>query len=206
MANQEFRQENQDISELAALYALDILSSEEESEAETYLAELPEFVQEVDEFTNAVTAFAYSASPQPMANLKDRLFQRINEEEKKFESEIFQLINLPIKELQEQAENLSWQPLPTMANGMSAVWKIDEERREVAFFVRSESKGKFPLHSHAQGEEILVLAGDFLVDNKVYRQGERISSGGGTAHQPETLTGCLLFCVSSIDDEIISTK
>ena len=141
-----------------------------------------------------------------MANLKDRLFQRINEEEKKFESEIFQLINLPIKELQEQAENLSWQPLPTMANGMSAVWKIDEERREVAFFVRSESKGKFPLHSHAQGEEILVLAGDFLVDNKVYRQGERISSGGGTAHQPETLTGCLLFCVSSIDDEIISTK
>ena len=203
MANQEFRQENQDISELAALYALDILSSEDESEAETYLAKSPEFSQEVDEFTNAVTAFAYSASPQPMANLKDRLFQRINKEEKKFESEIFQLINISIKELQEQAEKLSWEPLPTMANAMSAIWKIDEERREVAFFVRSESKGKFPLHSHAQGEEILVLAGDFVVDNKVYRQGERISSDGGTAHQPATLSGCLLFCVSSMDDEIM---
>ena len=137
------------------------------------------------------------------AQIVINIAKQINEEVKKPESEIFQLINLPLKVLQEQAEKLSWEPLPVMANGMSAIWKIDEKRRELAFFVRSESKGKFPLHSHAQGEEILVLAGDLLVDNKVYRQGERITSRGGTAHQPETLSGCLLFCVSSLDDEIM---
>lgn len=84
-----------------------------------------------------------------------------------------------------------------------ATWQVDEGEREVAFFVRKSSGGLFPNHAHASGETVLVLDGDFVVGSQVYGVGERVSSPGGTGHQPETQHGCLLFCVSSMDDNIL---
>ena len=84
-----------------------------------------------------------------------------------------------------------------------AILAVDETHQQLAFFVKAQHGGHFPLHAHESGETVLVLAGDFVVDGLKYTAGDRIDSGGNTAHKPETINGCLLFCISSINDEIL---
>lgn len=203
MANQDFRQEAADLTELAALYVLDVLEPEEKLQAEAYLANSPEFAQQVEEYSATFTAFAYSAPPQPMAkDLKNRLWQRLGEENPHSVSELYQLMDISVEELKETSASLKWEPVPSTVSSMMAIWRVDESTRDMAFFVKATSKDIFPKHSHAQGEEILVLAGEIVIEGKIYGEGDRIYSDGGTSHQPETFNGCLLFCISSVDDEI----
>jgi anti-sigma factor RsiW len=64
---------------LIALYALDILNESERRQVEEAISTSPALQAQLAEFQSAVDAIAYSASPVPMAaNLKDRLFDRIN--------------------------------------------------------------------------------------------------------------------------------
>lgn len=193
--------QNSQSEELAALYALDLLSIEEQEKAEADLNVSPEFAAIVAEMEAAASTIAYSTPIPPMANnLKDRLWERIAEEK----SEIYQLIDTPIDVLKRQASKLSWEPFEGASGFMQAIWRVDEEKREVAFFVKASKPVKFPLHSHAGGEEILILEGEVAVDGKVYTAGERIYSEMGSAHEPETPSSCLIFCVTSLDNEILN--
>ncbi len=192
-----------DLAELAALYALDILDRPDRDRADAAILDRPEFARQVAEFEATMAAIPYSAPPVPLAaNLKDRLFQRIDSETP--ESELLQLLSSSIRELKQKAANLSWEPMASFPGAATATWKVDEPRRQVAFFVRSQTPGRFPKHWHAEGEEILVIEGDFIVDDRTYYCGDRLHADANTAHQPETATGCLLLCVSSLDDRILS--
>ncbi len=193
--------QNSHPEELAALYALDLLSLEEQEQAQAHLAASSEFAAIVAEMEAAASAIAYSTPIPPLANnLKDRLWERIAEEK----SEIYQLIDTPIDILKRQASKLSWKPFAYAPDFMQAIWRVDEEKREVAFFIKASQPVKFPLHSHAGGEEILVLEGEVAVDGKVYTAGDRIYSEMGSAHEPETPSSCLIFCVASLDNEILN--
>jgi len=64
--------------ELVTLYALDLLDESDRQTFEAYQAECPELAEELAEYEEAVAAIPYSTPAVPMAaNLKDRLFQRI---------------------------------------------------------------------------------------------------------------------------------
>ena len=199
---------NLNLEELAALYALDALDPEERGEAEAAFANLPQFAEEVAAFEAAAAAFAYNApSMSVAADLKDRLFQRLDCEAA---APVLEQLAVPAAEssvavelLKEQSVDLSWQSLPIPGASMATV-EIDEERREITFFVRAETQARFPLHSHAAGEEIVVLEGDLVVDGEVYGSGDRICSDRGSIHQPETRRGCLLFVKTSLDDKVLS--
>ncbi len=206
MTNSDFRPDPAEFSDLAALYAMDVLEVEIQDKVEAYLAECPEFAQEIAEYADAVAAIPYGVSPVPMAaDLKDRLFQRITYESPAEKTpDLLQHLITSVKELEQQAADLTWEPFPQVAGVMMATLQVDPDRREIAFFLRSETAVKFPRHRHATGEQILVLEGDFVVDGQVYGRGDRISSAMDTDHQPETLSGCLLLCVSSLDDEFLS--
>ena len=147
----------------------------------------------------AVAAIAYAAPPMPMAaNLKDRLFQRIEEDI----SEANTKNQLSVEQLMTQAATVSWQPY-SLPGVSVARWELNMEKREVSYFIRATSGVQFYNHRHAGNEEIMVLEGDLVIDGEKYNIGDRIQSSPGSAHQPETYGGCLIFVRTSLDDEII---
>ncbi|MEM8612650.1 MAG: cupin domain-containing protein [Cyanobacteria bacterium P01_H01_bin.105] len=191
-------------ADTAALYALDALEADEREQFEQALLDSGELNQAVREFEETATTLAYGAPSMPMAaDLKDRLFQRVATERVGPSSDLIQLLDLSLDELKQQATELDWVSMPGASGAELATWQVDEGEREIAFFVRKAEGGLFPNHAHASGETVLVLAGDFVVGAQVYGVGERISSPGNTSHQPETRNGCLLFCVSSMDDDML---
>ena len=84
-----------------------------------------------------------------------------------------------------------------------ATYQIDKTSQSIAFFVRTTTAEDFPNHYHAAGEHVLVLEGNFVVGDQVYKRGDRIFSPANTSHQPSTTQGCLVFCVSSLDDKML---
>ncbi|MBT9316471.1 cupin domain-containing protein [Leptothoe spongobia] len=195
---------NSDAIDMAALYVLNGLEADECGQFEQALLDSGELAQTVREFEETAAALAYGAPPVAMAvDLKDRLFQRIAEQAIGATSDLLRLLDLPIAELRQQATELDWSLLPGKSGVTVATWQTDEASREAAFFARKVGKGLFPNHYHASGETVLVLEGDFVVDGQVYYAGERVSAPGKTSHQPKSLNGCLLLCVSSVDDDIL---
>lgn len=191
-------------ADAAALYALDALDADECEQFEHDLLDSVELDQAVCEFEEVAATLAYSAPLVPMAaDLKDRLFQRIAADSMGPSSDLVRLLDWSTDRLKQRAAELDWLVMPGNSGAEVAVWQVNERAREVAFFVRKYDSGLFPNHKHASGETVLVLDGDFVVGNQVYGVGEWISSPGGTSHQPETRHGCLLFCVSSMDDDIV---
>lgn len=189
----------EDFSELASLYALDILEEEYCHEVEDEIAEFPEFEQELAGFQSAVAAIPYTTPMMPIAaNLKDRLFQRIEEDI----SGANPRNPLSVEELIAQAATASWQPY-SLPGVTIARYELNMEKREVSFFIRATSGVQFDNHRHAGNEEIMVLEGDVVVDGQKYNIGDRIHSIPGSIHQPETDHGCLIFVKTSLDDEIL---
>ena len=192
--------------ELSALYALDLLEPHERDRVRQSISRSPDFSQTVDELSDAAAAIAYILPSIPMAaNLKDRLFKRISQDVIEADSELYQLLQLSIDELTNKSQNLTWE---TLAGGTTdaqmSILEVDKAHQKLAFYVKANSGGHFPLHAHDSGEAVLVLAGDFVVDGLTHTVGDRIDSVGNTAHQPETINCCLLFCISSLNDEILS--
>ncbi|MEM9905144.1 MAG: cupin domain-containing protein [Cyanobacteria bacterium P01_D01_bin.44] len=191
---------------LAAIQALGALNGNRDDHAE--MPTSVTFAQQVSNYESTLAAIPYSIPSVPIAaDLKSRLFQRIAGESAHLEvgphsAKLIELLKYSVEELKRQAATLAWAPMAG-ANAELAIWQIDDLHREVAFFVRAAVGGTFPNHAHASGETVLVLDGDFVVEGNVYSVGDRISALGSTAHQPETQEGCLLFCISSIDDEIL---
>lgn len=59
--------------------------------------------------------------------------------------------------------------------------------------VRYAPGSKFASHEHAQGEEFLVLAGEFRDENGAYPAGTYVRNPWGSRHAPFSNEGCVLF-------------
>ena len=187
-------------------YALHLLAAEDGTDEN--IADItndPALAAEMAEIQAAIASIPYSTSSAPLSpDLKTRLFERISESPSPFaQSHLFELLKQSIDVLKKKSEGLEWQSLPGMENGAMATYQVDDDAHSVAFFVRATTPEAFPNHHHAAGEEVLVLEGDFVVDEQTYGVGDRIFSRANTAHQPRTTQGCLLFCVSSVDDKML---
>ncbi|MDJ0620102.1 MAG: cupin domain-containing protein [Calothrix sp. MO_192.B10] len=177
----------ENFSELAALYALDILDEPDCHLVEQAVLNSPELKIELVELRNAAGAIAYSVPDVTMAvDLKQRLFQRINSEPS-------------IEALKEQATQVTWKPY-SIAGVMRGILNVDEEKGEISCFLRCAANVRFPQHGHMGNEEIVVLEGDLTIDGKLYTTGDRIYSFSSTIHQPETQEGCLVFLKTSINN------
>jgi anti-sigma factor ChrR (cupin superfamily) len=185
---------SEDLSELISLYALNALDTADLSWVESEYAQFPEFQQELAEYESVVSMLGYAAPTIPLASdVKDKLFERIALEDE-------------TTDLLKQAQTVTWEAYAPTPGVELGILRIDPEQREVQCFVRSLGKVKFPQHRHASEEEIVVLDGDLVIGENIYKSGDRISSLPGTVHQPETLHGCTLFLRTSLDDEILSNS
>ncbi len=194
------------LSELAPLFAIASLDETESDQVKAQCAEDPEFAEDVAAFEVAVASLAYTVPSVPMApDLKQRLMARITQEEEISEetSELLELLSISIEDLRRKAAELTWKEMAIASGFQMATWQIDKAKREHAFFIRADNAVQFPDHAHATGEVILVLDGDVIVGDQTYLEGDRITSEAGSMHGPATRTGCLLLCVSSLDDRIV---
>ena len=153
-----------------------------------------------------IMVMSYSVPLVPLpASLKSRLMARLGLPELNTELNISpkfqQLLSQPIESLITIANTIeTWQPFPAPLGSTYAPWKVDASNRQVAFFLRVPTAGTLPSHRHASGEVVLVLEGDFVSNGITYQVGDRSISAAQTIHQPTT-QGCLVLCVSSLDDE-----
>ncbi len=199
-----------DLDELAALYALDVLTDDERRQAELTMGQAagelsPEKLDlgtQVAAYQSAAGALAYT-SPDiaPAPNLKARLFQRIQAPDSAVGESLLNLLNLSIAQLKQAAEGVDWSPIAEGCMAETALWKTDDQRREFACFVRTQETCDIPLHAHATGEMLLVLEGAFTSEGRRYETGERVFFPPNSAHRPTTHKGCLVLCITSMDDQ-----
>lgn len=86
-----------------------------------------------------------------------------------------------------------WQPSPPP--GVER-WMLDRVGGEVAratSLVRYAPGSRFGRHVHGGGEEILVLDGVFSDDGGDHAAGTCLRNPPGSAHEPRSREGCLLF-------------
>ena len=158
----------------------------------------PVSMSEILEF--GIDAYSVPLVPLP-ASLKSRLMARLKLPEFSISPEFQRLLSKPIELLIRIANTIkTWQPLSAPEGSTYAKWKVDVNNRQVAFFLRVPTAGTLPSHRHATGEVVLVLEGDFISNGVTYQAGDRSISGAKTIHQPTT-HGCLVLCISSLDDQ-----
>ncbi|OKH46962.1 anti-sigma factor [Calothrix sp. HK-06] len=193
--------ENNCFCELVPLYVLDLLADSKRVWVEREIQQSPELAEELAYYQIAATAIPYSAPVAPMASdLKDRLFARL---------QLAPPSQPPQPENTEKSltairfQDLEWQPY-CIPGVEIANLNIDNTKRELVGILRAQSGVCYPLHGHGEGEEIFMLEGDLVVDNKVYGAFDYIHSEPGPSHTPHTIGGCMFFFRTSINDEYVT--
>lgn len=96
---------------------------------------------------------------------------------------------------------LPWQPSPAKGVHRRLLARDGGEEARATSIVRYEAGAVFPSHAHPQGEEIVVLEGEFADEYGVYPAGTYIKNPHGTTHAPRSIAGCTLFVkLRQLDD------
>lgn len=81
---------------------------------------------------------------------------------------------------------------------------VDPVRRLATMLVRMAPGTQYPPHRHASREECFVVSGAVEVAGRTLRAGDYQVADEGSTHGVQTTEeGCLLFIVSSQDDELV---
>src|SRR5262245_38430556 len=90
------------------------------------------------------------------------------------------------------AESLPWRESPFAG----VLWKklsYDPETRRATVLLKFEAGASYGMHRHPEGEEYLVLEGSIEDNGMSYGAGTFVSHPPGSAHQPVSRTGCVLY-------------
>jgi anti-sigma factor ChrR (cupin superfamily) len=198
------------LCELAPLYALGALDSDELRAYQAHLHGCTDCLGEVEAFSRVADELALLTAAAPPASLKDRLLSSIASEPQTTEP--------PVQVWK------TWSPDATTTDPMSVHradaggWEttgvagitvrrlsVDVARQTASMLVRMEPGSCYPPHIHASAEECLVVEGELHVgDDLVMHAGDFQRAEGGTSHPVQyTETGCVLFISSSLHDELI---
>ncbi len=88
---------------------------------------------------------------------------------------------------------LPWQPSPSPLVQRRLLARDGGEVARATSVVRYDPGAQFDLHTHALGEEILVLEGTLSDESGDYGPGTYIKNPPGSAHAPFSEGGCTLF-------------
>ena len=91
------------------------------------------------------------------------------------------------------SHELPWLPSPSPLVHRRLLAREGGEVARATSVVRYDAGARFDLHTHALGEEILVLEGTFSDESGDYGTGTYIKNPPGSAHAPFSEGGCTLF-------------
>ena len=90
------------------------------------------------------------------------------------------------------SESLPWRETPYPR----VFWKklhYDKDSGCSAVLLRFEPGTRYGAHRHPAGEEYLVLEGSLEDGGRTYGKGTYVRHAPGSAHEPSSESGCLLF-------------
>jgi anti-sigma factor ChrR (cupin superfamily) len=194
--NQESGPHDRDHAEMVVLYALQALPPAERPVAQARLAGCAECRRELETLAPVLGSLASWPTDvlRPAAPLWDRLAQRIGVE---------------------PAVTAATPPQPEWPQP-KAVWKdvapgisckllaTDPDTRRVSMLVRLAPNTDYPPHEHAGVEELHLLDGVLMVDERTLHPGDYLRSEPGTGDaRVWSETGCTCVLMTSYDDVLM---
>jgi anti-sigma factor ChrR (cupin superfamily) len=180
-------------SELVSLYALQALPASEVPALETHLAACPDCRRELDTLGPTIDSFVSWPTDvlRPSRSLWGSLARRIAEETG----------GEPISPAPRDRAEPEWQEV---APGISCkLLATDTERDRVSMLVRLAPGVDYPPHRHAGIEELHLLEGELVVDDRRLYPGDYIRAEAGSADaRVWSETGCTGVLITSIRDEL----
>jgi anti-sigma factor ChrR (cupin superfamily) len=186
------REHGPDHSELLCLYALRVLRPSEVVEVETNLSGCEDCRVEMQSIRSVIDSFVAwpTGVLRPSRSLWSRLSERIGADAA--ESESLAPDRWIEPEWKEVAPGISCQLL-----------SIDPANDRVSMLVRLAPGASYPPHRHAGVEELHLLHGELVVDDKRLHPGDYIRAEAGSADQLVwSETGCTCFLTTSNRDEL----
>ena len=182
---------NDEIRELASMYAAGALSPPEEVEFRQHLNSCGVCAEEARAFAEAVSWLPSSRSgTQWHARVRERLLVRI------------QQVNPPTDVRIVRADQGAWH---AMVPGVMAKRLYTESAEgNAAMLLRMEAGAQFPPHWHADVEHCYVLEGDLHFGDLVLGPGDYQCAMASTTHiTSHTEKGCMVLIVASQQNQIL---
>jgi anti-sigma factor ChrR (cupin superfamily) len=188
------RQHDQEHVDLVFLYALSTLPSSEVPAAESQIEKCDECRQELQTLRPLIESFVSWPTNvlRPSTSLWDRLARRIAHETGRERVAAPPQVR-PMPEWEEVAPGISVKLLAT-----------DTEKNSVSMLVRLEPGTDYPPHCHAGLEELYLLYGELMIDEKKLYPGDYIRAEAGSIdHRVWSETGCTCVLLTSTRDRIL---
>jgi predicted ChrR family anti-sigma factor len=188
----------------AALYAAGALSASDALALETHSADCATCAREFHSLESVIWTLGSLAAKVPPPQLRQRLLDRVNRGP--HSTQVWRQWaadpDPPAFSILRASEG-RWEE--TAIAGISVRrLSLDVDRRCATMLVRMTAGASYPSHRHAAAEECLVLEGDLIVGEDVLRVGDFQRSEAGSVHPPQsTRAGCLLYILSSLEDELL---
>ena len=185
---------DEDRLETAALYALQVLSASEISTFEDHLYTCAECQREIETLRPIIDSFVSWPTDvlRPPASLWKRLSQRISDESG----------TKPVSPPDSQPAKPEWEKV---ADGIFCkLLSVDAEKSLVTMLVRLAPGSDYPPHRHADIEELHLLHGELMIDDKKLQAGDFIRAEAGSVdHRVWSETGCTCVLLTSTRDAIL---
>jgi anti-sigma factor ChrR (cupin superfamily) len=182
---------DRDYAETVFLYALQALPSSEIPSVEAHLSACAGCRQEVETLRPIIGAFVSWPTDilRPPASLWERLARRIAAETGQE----------PVVQAPQLRAEADWEEA---APGLAyKVLAADSETDRVSLLVRLAPGAEYPPHSHAGVEELYLLHGELMIDDKKLYPGEYNRAEPGSADQRVwSETGCTCVLITSSRD------
>jgi anti-sigma factor ChrR (cupin superfamily) len=180
-------------AELVHLHALQALAPTDVPALEAHLESCAHCRRELDEARRTIATFVAWPTDvlRPPAPLWDRVAARVSEGAG----------SVPLPDAPRGWDEPDWREV---APGISCkLLSTDWPRRRVSMLVRLAPRTSYPAHCHAGIEELHLLDGILIVDDKTLVPGEYLRSELGTVDKRVySETGCTCVLMTSIEDEL----
>ena len=188
----EARQHDQEHLDSVCLYAVRALAADQAAGVEAQIAGCPECRKELERLRPIVDAFvAWPADVlRPSASLWDRVARQI-------------AVETGAPPVSPVSHGTDWQ-WTEAAPGISVkLLATDADKRSVSMLVRLAPRTDYPPHRHAGVEELHLLDGVLIVDDKTLYPGDYIRADAGSEdHRVYSETGCTCVLMTSYLDEL----
>ena len=192
--NSKSGQHDREHLDLVFLYALQALPSSEIPVVEAHISSCADCRQEIETLRPIIGSFVSWPTDvlRPSVSLWERLAQRIAEETGK--EPVLPPSQLPAKpEWEEVAPGISCKLLAT-----------DMEKNRVSMLVRLAPGTDYPRHRHAGGEELHLLHGELMIDDRKLYPGDYNRAEADTVdYRVWSETGCTCVLLTSIEDVLL---
>jgi hypothetical protein len=179
--------------DLVFLYALQALSPSESKDFELHLATCASCPQELETLRPVLESFVSWPTDvlRSPTNLWGRIANKIARETD----------TAPMAPPAIAGARPEWEKV---ASGISVkILAADMERDRVSMLVRLDPGAEYPGHCHADVEELHLLDGELMIDDKKLHPGDYIRAEAGSIdHRVWSETGCTCVLLTSAEDSL----